>query len=329
DRAVLLEKELVVAPEFFTAVAERDSRISGLDIRLKHGDYHNELTRHRYEVVFHRTGTEAVDAAHLPQVEWTDGLDLAALPVPVRVTGIPNSRLVAEVAAERRLDGFDAQDLGVQVDPEELIQRGVELGLRVVATWSPRSVDLFDALVLADETPTLTGVYTPAASPSTPVNNPLAARGIGTVVKAARERLSQHLPTYMVPSAIMVLDHMPLTPNGKLDRHALPAPDYAATASGRAPRTPQEEVLCGLFAEVLGVDRVGIDDNFFELGGHSLLATRLVSRIRSTLGVELPIKDVFGTPTAAGLAACLEATPQTEAKKRPALRRMARPTGNP
>ncbi|MFD5558806.1 non-ribosomal peptide synthase/polyketide synthase, partial [Streptomyces sp. NPDC127068] len=222
---------------------------------------------------------------------------------------------------------FDVQDLGVQVDPEELIQRGVELGLRVVATWSPRSVDLFDALVLADETtPTLTGVYTPAVSPGASVNNPLAARGIGTVVKAARERLSQHLPTYMVPSAIMVLDHMPLTPNGKLDRHALPAPDYATSASGRAPRTPQEEVLCGLFAEVLGLERVGIDDSFFELGGHSLLATRLVSRIRSTLGVELPIKDVFGTPTVAGLAARLGAL---EGRTRTALVPVERPEAVP
>ncbi|MFF2189437.1 amino acid adenylation domain-containing protein [Streptomyces sp. NPDC058155] len=328
DRAVLLEKELVVAPEFFTTIAARDSRIAGLDIRLKHGGHHNELTRHRYEVVLHKTGTDVVDTAHLPQTEWTDSLDLRALAVPVRITGIPNSRLATEVAAERRLDGLDTEDTSTAVDPEELVQRGAELGLRVVVTWSPRSVDLFDALILADGTPALTGVYTPASSPGTPVNNPLAARGIGTVVKAARERLSQHLPAYMIPSAVMVLDHMPLTPNGKLDRHALPTPDYAATAGGRAPRTPQEEVLCGLFAEVLGVDRVGVDDSFFDLGGHSLLATRLVSRIRSVLGLEIPIAAVFESPTVAGLVERLAATPQAEAKKRPALRRMARPTGN-
>ncbi|MFE3210655.1 amino acid adenylation domain-containing protein [Streptomyces niveus] len=329
DRAVLLEKELVVAPEFFTTIAARDSRITGVDIRLKHGSHHNELTRHRYEVVLHKSGTEVVDTAHFPQTEWTPGLDLTGLAVPVRITGIPNSRLATEVAAERRLDGLDAEDTSVAVDPEELVQRGAELGLRVVVTWSPRSVGLFDALILTDDTPALTGVYLPASSPGTPVNNPLAARGIGTVVKAARERLTQHLPAYMIPSAVMVLDHMPLTPNGKLDRHALPAPDHAASAGGREPRTPREVELCALFAEVLGVDRVGVDDSFFDLGGHSLLATRLVSRIRSVLGLEIPIAAVFESPTVAGLAERLAAKPQAEAKKRPALRRMARPTGIP
>ena len=118
---------------------------------------------------------------------------------------------------------------------------------------------------------------------------------------ALRRALAAELPDYMVPAAIMPIERVPLTPNGKLDRRALPAPEFVSRST-RAPRTPQEQILAGLFCDVLGLPGIGIDDNFFDMGGHSLLATRLVSRIRATLGVELAIRTVFDAPTVAGLA---------------------------
>jgi len=132
--------------------------------------------------------------------------------------------------------------------------------------------------------------------------------GVGASLEASelRRELGRTLPEYMVPAAIMVLEALPLTPSGKLDRKALPAPEFNATTGYRAPRTPEEEILCGLFAEVLGLERVGIEDNFFELGGHSLMATRLVSRIRAALGVELAIRTLFEAPCVHRLAEIID-----------------------
>ena len=128
-----------------------------------------------------------------------------------------------------------------------------------------------------------------------------------------RRTLEARLPSHMVPSAFVVLPRLPLTPNGKVDRKALPAPEPAASATsglagqGDAPRTATEEVIAGLWSELLGVERVGVHDNFFHLGGHSMLATQAVSRARGALGVEIPLRALFEAPTVAGLAKAVEA----------------------
>ncbi|MET0397695.1 MAG: amino acid adenylation domain-containing protein [Longimicrobiaceae bacterium] len=132
-------------------------------------------------------------------------------------------------------------------------------------------------------------------------------------VEALREGLRRTLPDYMVPGAIVVLEALPLTATGKTDRAALPAPDPAGAAREFvAPRTPVEEMLAGIWGEVLGVERVGAEDDFFDLGGHSLLATRVASRVRAACGVELPVRALFEAPTLERLAERVEAGLQAE-----------------
>jgi amino acid adenylation domain-containing protein len=152
----------------------------------------------------------------------------------------------------------------------------------------------------------------------------LVAYVVGNVdLQSLRADLRRSLPTHMVPAAIVVLDALPITPNGKVDRRALPAPEHVRAEHYVAPRTPTEEALAETWGEVLGLKPVGVDDNFFELGGHSLLATQVISRIRDVFDIDLPLRAIFEAPTLLGLAERVDAARQRTPDAPPPLLRVS------
>jgi acyl carrier protein len=133
--------------------------------------------------------------------------------------------------------------------------------------------------------------------------------GVPLTPAELRGVLLQTLPDYMIPAAFVMIDAMPMTPNGKLDRKALPAPDFAVVRKTRdsvPPSTNTEIALARIWESLLKIDKVGIHENFFDLGGHSILAVRLMTQIRSSFGVQLPLHHIFRTSTISGLAALIE-----------------------
>ncbi|NES95645.1 MAG: non-ribosomal peptide synthetase, partial [Desertifilum sp. SIO1I2] len=139
-------------------------------------------------------------------------------------------------------------------------------------------------------------------------------------VEQLQQFLQQTLPNYMIPAVFVPLAELPLTPNGKLDRSALPVPDITPVQETFIPpRNPTETWLAGLFAEVLGQERVGITDNFFALGGHSLLATQVISRVRTHFQLEVPLRALFEKPTIAGFAERLETLRLAQRQVAPSL----------
>ncbi|MEV6447950.1 amino acid adenylation domain-containing protein [Amycolatopsis sp. NPDC051716] len=310
------ERELLIDPDYFAGIAGALPGVAGVDIRVKRGTHHNELTRYRYEVVLRKGSPRPV--ADRAELRWGAGVaDLAALagllaarPDHLRVASVPNGRL---------------DDDGV--DPESLVELGARYGYETVVTWSGAGTDgELDVVFAAGTDPADAGLgqYRPDG-----VSRPLAntPAGSANVVAEIRSFLAERLPAYLVPTAFVRLDAMPVTPNGKLDRAALPAPGTSAPLTARPPATPQEELVCRVFADVLGVPGLSVDDDFFDHGGHSLLATQVVGRLRAATDIQLAVRDVFDASTPALLARRLGDTGDRTA--RPRLRPLPRPAEVP
>ncbi|WP_155344436.1 non-ribosomal peptide synthase/polyketide synthase [Acrocarpospora pleiomorpha] len=324
DRGLALEKELLVDPDYFTTLGH------AVDLRTKGGRHHNELTRYRYDVVLY-DDTPDLRLGDEPTLDWQTLLELhepapateeenqqppqwqhqlAALLRAWRPELVEHADIVHAATDKNALrltgvpDGRISTERGVTIsgiEPQELREVAAAEGYQVLTTWSGEA-GRFEAVFIRGEVRLTSGLYRQGGGTPPYANAPVAGRQAGGLVARVREELRQELPDYMVPGAFVVLDRLPMNDNGKLDISALPDAEPVVASNGRGPRTPREEVLCRLFAEVLALPAAGAEDSFFDLGGHSLLATRLISRARVELGAELAIRDLFEAPTPALLA---------------------------
>ncbi len=335
QKGIRQEGELVVDPEFFSALRRRWPQITHVEIQLKRGRAHNELTRFRYDVVLH-VGDQAPPRVECAWLDWRkQGLTRHSLaeilqktqPEMLGITAVPNARLFSEAVAVEWLAEDGASTISdlrkrvaegsatVATEPEDLWSLENDLPYKVELRASKPAADgCYDMVLRRLNAEGDVADYTEVSFPgesdtlrpwASYANNPLRQRVTGKLVPQLRLHISGKLPEYMVPSAFVLLDAMPLTGSGKVNRRALPAPEQSRQedeADYRTPQTPVQEMVAAVFADVLRLERVGLDDNFFELGGHSLSATQVVSRIRQNLHADLPVRSVFESPTPASLA---------------------------
>ncbi|KYC42605.1 non-ribosomal peptide synthetase [Scytonema hofmannii PCC 7110] len=339
---IFQETELVIDPAFFTAIKQRFPQINHVQIQLMRGKHHNELTAFRYNVILHISAETVNNTGNSSVLNWSeDKLTFSAVrqllienqPEILSIINVPNARVMSAVKTAEWLSDVESfktvgqirkalQELeNFGVDPEDLYALNVPY--RVDITWSHSSTKgHYDVVFIRQDGVSKRTIFPHSTTPSRPwqsyANNPLQAKAARKLVPQLQTYLAQKLPEYMMPLAFVVLESLPLTANGKVNRRALRAfhdgikPQLLENYI--APRTPVEQVLVKIFAEVLGLKRVGIYDNFFELGGHSLLATQLVSRVRDALCVELPLRSVFEASTIAELSKVVESFKESNAQ---------------
>jgi amino acid adenylation domain-containing protein/non-ribosomal peptide synthase protein (TIGR01720 family) len=335
------EQELTIDPAFFSALRHRLPQIQQVEIQPKRGRYLNELTRFRYNVVLRIGGDAEPEMASTPW-EWRDVPSLRGFLETtehdiVIVDNVLDVRVWRDVKAvellgspERprtvgELRGLLSND---GVAPEELWALGDELPFEAGVGWSPDGTRQGRLrLVCRRRAADSHSRLLPLLAVDAPLDRPLAAfsnqprqkEGGQKLVPLFRAFLQERLPDFMVPSSFVLMDALPLTPNGKVDHQSLAPPDPVRPALKdryMEPGNPMERRLAEIWAQVLGLERVGVRDNFFELGGDSILSIQVVARARQA-GLELTPKQFFQHQTIAELAAVVATGPAARAEQGP------------
>lgn len=338
QQSVVQEEELAISPDFFTALQQTFPKISHVEIKLKRGHHHNELTRFRYDVILH-IGKQVTSTVSPEGLDWRENhLTVSDVyhrlretqPACLLIKNVPNARLQQIVKLEQFLDDsqgtttvgmlrelFKSTTEEVGIEPEQFWSLNRDLPYAISVTWSERGNNgYYDVWCQRrsekaefenplNNTPTINQVK-PWHSYA---NNPLKGQLASQLIPQLRDFLAEQLPDYMVPNGFVLLESMPLTPNGKVDRNALPEPEISLRSLREhfvSPRTAIEKTLAAIWSEALGIDPIGIHDNFFELGGYSLIAVRLMAKIQQEFGKQLPLATLFQSPTIEQLATMLE-----------------------
>ncbi|WP_279450806.1 condensation domain-containing protein [Aeromonas hydrophila] len=328
ERRLKVEKELLFDPSFFVKLQLMLKDITGIDIRLKRGRSLNELNRHRYDVLLRKGPITIPSLNNLPILHWDNEINnLDRLmkylsehnSEDFRICNVPNGCLTNEIAALKKLQQGKplAEILEVYLSeqfslhPEDFHVIGAKFGYQVITTWSGDGEHgELDILFLHHVGNTLTDTYrfpNKVENIFRLTNVPARQDDSRQLMLELKAKLSSQLPDYMVPSAFVWMENLPLTSNGKLDRKALPVPQDEAFAHAvyEAPLGEIEIFVAELWSELLGVERIGRDDNFFALGGHSLMAVRLISRL-APLGADLQLVTLFASPTLKTLSLAID-----------------------